>query len=99
MLNDGSVVVSDSSAYALKVLGPDGGIRRVYQRPIRPRQVTAAMQRAEKERRLEELQAGGGPRIQVNVAGPGGTGPAPIPQSTGCSRWPPTDGCRLRVRR
>ena len=81
VLNDGSVVVSDSSAYALKVLGPDGGIRRVYQRPIRPRQVTAAMQRAEKERRLEELQAGGGPRIQVNVAGPGGTGPAPIPQS------------------
>jgi hypothetical protein len=81
VLTDGSIVVSDSSAYALKVVGPDGGVRRVYQRPIRPRQVTTAMQRAEKERRLEELQAGGGPRIQINVAGPGGGGPAPIPQS------------------
>jgi hypothetical protein len=81
VLADGSVVVSDSSAYALKVLGPDGGIRRVYQRPIRPRPVTAAMQRAEKERRLEEIESGGGPRIQIATAGPGGAGPAPISQS------------------
>jgi hypothetical protein len=82
VLTDGSIVVSDSSAYALEVVAPDGGVRRIYQRPLRPRQVTGAMQRAEKERRLEELAAGGGPRIQLNVAGPGGAAqPAPISQS------------------
>jgi hypothetical protein len=80
VLADGSLVLSDSSAYALKVVGPDGGVRRVLQRPIRPREVTAAMQRAEKERRLKEMTAGGGPRMQIMMGGPGGAAPAPVPQ-------------------
>jgi hypothetical protein len=82
VLPDGSVVFSDSSAYALKVIGPDGGLRRVYQRPLRPREVTASMQQAEKERRLEEMAAGGGPRMQISLGGgPGGAAPQPVPQA------------------
>jgi hypothetical protein len=72
VLPDGSVVFSDSSAYAIKVVGPDGGLRRIFQRPLRPRAVTPSMQEEEKKRRLDEMAAGGGPRMQINTAGPGG---------------------------
>ena len=47
VLPDGSVVHSDSSAYALRITPPDpGGVARVIRRPLRPRPVTRAMERA-----------------------------------------------------
>jgi hypothetical protein len=73
VLPDGSLVLSDSTAYALKVIGPDGGVRGVFRRPLRPRPVTAAMQRAERERRLAELTSGGA-RLMMDRGG--GAGPS-----------------------
>jgi hypothetical protein len=74
LLPDGGLAFSDSSAYAIKLMGPDGTVRRVLTRPLEPRRVTRAMQDAERERRLEELEQGGGPQIRVMVGGPGGGG-------------------------
>jgi hypothetical protein len=78
-LPDGGVAFSDSSAYAIKVAGAEGGVTRVLRRPFRPRPVTQAMMEAEKERRLEELEAGEGPRMRVMVGRGGGT-PQALPQ-------------------
>jgi hypothetical protein len=80
MLPGGGLVVSDSSAYALKVLGPDGAVQRTLRRPVRPAVVTPAMQRAERERQLEQLESGGGPTVSIAVAGRGGAAPQPVPQ-------------------
>jgi hypothetical protein len=74
VLPDGSVAFSDSSAYAIKLLGPDGGIRSVLRRPIRPQAVNGRIQEAEKERRLEQLASGTGPQIRIQTDGPGGGG-------------------------
>lgn len=50
VLPDGSVVHSDSSAYALKITPPDpGGVARVIRRPLRPRPVTREMEDAYNE--------------------------------------------------
>ena len=47
VLPDGSVVHSDSSAYALRITPPDpGGAARVIRRPLRPRPVSRAMREA-----------------------------------------------------
>ena len=72
VLPDGGLVYSDSSAYHLKVLGADGTLRHILHRPLQPRPVTEAMQEAEKERQLTELEAGDGPRMSVVMSGPGG---------------------------
>lgn len=53
-LPTGGVVFSDSSAYAIKLTDASGSITRILRRPIRPLPVTERMQRAERERRLEE---------------------------------------------
>lgn len=79
VLPDGAVAYSDSSAYAIKVTDAVGGLTRVLRRPFHPEPVTEAMQEAEKERRLEELQEGEGPRMQVMV-GRGGGAPQALPQ-------------------
>jgi len=71
-LPDGGVVFSDSSAYALKVVDPDGGMSRVLRRPFQPRPVTERMQEDERERRLAELEEGGGPQLRLVTNGPGG---------------------------
>jgi len=73
-LPDGGVVFSDSSAYVLKVAGPEGGISRILRRPFHPRPVTERMQEAERERRLAELEEGGGPQMRLVMEGPGGGG-------------------------
>jgi hypothetical protein len=73
-LPDGGVVFSDSSAYVLKVAGPEGGISRILRRPFHPRPVTERMQEAERERRLTELEEGGGPQMRLVMEGPGGGG-------------------------
>jgi hypothetical protein len=79
-LSDGGVAYSDSTAYAVKVVSSTGALQRVIRRPFAPRPVTAAIQEAEKARRLEELESGGGPQMRIMVAGPGGGGARPISQ-------------------
>src|SRR6185436_19387688 len=78
ILPDGGLAFSDSSAYAIKLMGSDGAIRRVLTRPIEPRRVTRGIEDDEKERRLAELDSGGGPQIRMMVGGPGGGGPQPV---------------------
>jgi len=73
VLPDGGVAFADSTGYAIKVAGSDGDVARVLRRPFEPRPVTARMQEAERERRLEELESGGGPRMRMMTDGPGGT--------------------------
>jgi hypothetical protein len=74
VLPNGGLVVSDSTAYDLKVVSPDGRIERLLRRPIRPTPVTPQIQRAERDRRLAEQAAGGGPQVQVAGGGGGGGG-------------------------
>ncbi len=80
VLPDGGVVFSDSSAYALRVVAPGGGVSRILRRPFTPRPVTEAMREAERERRLTELAEGGAPRMRVLV-GPGGGPAQPVPEA------------------
>ena len=53
-LPDGSLVYTDSSAYAIKVATRDGNLTRVLTRSFRPEPVTARIRDAEIERRLAE---------------------------------------------
>jgi hypothetical protein len=71
---DGSLVVSDSVAYRVKLLSPDGTPRILLQRPIEPREVTASVREAERQRRLDELDEGEGPRVRMITSGGGGSG-------------------------
>ncbi|GMR13061.1 MAG: hypothetical protein BMS9Abin29_1260 [Gemmatimonadota bacterium] len=76
VLPDGRVVLSDSSAYALKLIGGEGGLQSVIRRPIAPRSVTRRDEEAEKARQLENLEsgAGGAPvAIMRTTGGRGGT--------------------------
>lgn len=76
VLPDGGIAYSDSTAYEIKVTDADGTMERVLRRPFAPRPVSESMQEAEKERRLEELEAGEGPRMRLMVGGGGGGGGA-----------------------
>ena len=80
VLPGGAVAFSDSSAYAIKVTGADGGVERVLRRPFSPTPVTERMEEAERERRLAELEEGGGPTMRVMVGSPGGGAAQPISQ-------------------
>jgi hypothetical protein len=80
VLPDGSLAYSDSTAYAIKIMGPDGALRRVLRRPLEPRATTRAIEDAERERRLAELEAGGGPQMRIVIGGPGGGAPQPVSQ-------------------
>jgi hypothetical protein len=80
-LPDGGFVVSDSTAYELKVVSSEGRVERTLRRPLRPTPVTSQIQRAERERRLAEMDAGRGPQVQVSTlgGGPGGGAGAGAP--------------------
>jgi len=80
VLTDGSLAFVDSSAYNVKVVSPAGALQRVLRRPFEPRPVTPRMEEAERERRLQELEEGGGPRMRMMVDGPGG-GAQAVPQA------------------
>lgn len=54
-LPDGGVAYVDSSAYAIRVMSPEGNLVRVLTRPIQPEPVTDRIREAEIERQLEEL--------------------------------------------
>lgn len=67
-LSDGTVVVSDTSAYLLRVIGPDGAVRRIIERAPAPRAVTEADREAARQRlRDQETQ---GTSIRMGGAGP-----------------------------
>ena len=55
-LPDGAVAYTDSSAYAIKVIAPDGNLLRVLTRPIPPEPVTDRIKEAEIQRQLELLE-------------------------------------------
>ena len=57
LLPDGTIAYSDSSAYAVRLLGPDGSVRAVLTRPLRPERVTPRIRAATIEQRIEDAQA------------------------------------------
>ena len=75
-LPDGSVAFSDSSAYAIKIASREAGVSHILRRPFVPEPVTERMERAERDRRLEEVGRGPGSVTRtaggVRVAGGGG---------------------------
>ena len=52
----GGVAYTDSSAYAIKVMGADGRLERVLTRPFVPEPVTDRIRQEERERRLSGLE-------------------------------------------
>lgn len=74
VLPDGRVVLADSSAYALKLIGAEGGLQSVLRRPIAPRRVTSRDEEAEKARQLENLESGGGGGAVIMMRTIGGSG-------------------------
>ena len=65
VLPDGSIVHSDSSAYALQITPPDGDeVNRVIRRPLRPRPVTSAAKREYGKRASRSTGV-----MRMNVAG------------------------------
>ncbi len=85
VLPDGRLAVADSSAYAIRIFDADGGDRNtpvaMIGRDIAPRPVGPAEEEAERTRQREELEAGGGPQIQIATAGPGGGAVQAVPQA------------------
>jgi len=59
-LPDGGVAFTDSTTYAIKVAGPDGGTTRILTRPIRPAPLTGRLRAEYIERQLKEIQGLGG---------------------------------------
>ncbi|HUE77421.1 MAG TPA: hypothetical protein VMM83_05720 [Longimicrobiales bacterium] len=70
-LSDGGVVVSDTAAYLLRLIGPDGALRRVIERDPAPRAATEADRELVRQR-LRDEEAEGGTSIRM---GGGGAGP------------------------
>lgn len=79
-LPDGGVAYTDSTTYTIKVVRADGAVARLLNRPFEPRKVDRRMQDAEKERRLHELEAGEGPRMQVLTRNGSGGGARALSQ-------------------
>ena len=61
VLPDGGVAFTDSSTYAIKVTGPDGGSTRILTRPIRPAPLTGKLKAEYVEQQLKGIQELGGP--------------------------------------
>jgi hypothetical protein len=79
VLPDGGMAVVDSSAWLVKIVGPDGGVTRRLSRPIEPEEVTSRIERREIERQLAELESGSGPRMRIVTDD--GSGEREMPQS------------------
>lgn len=56
LLPDGTIAYSDSSAYAIKLLGADGATTTVLRRPLRPETVTPRIRAATIEWQIEQMQ-------------------------------------------
>lgn len=57
VLPDGTVAFSDSTTYAIKIGEPSTGVSRILTRPFAPEPMTDGLIRAEKDRRLADLEA------------------------------------------
>lgn len=67
VLPGGAVAYTDSTAYAIKVVSPDGRLTRILTRPFQPRPVTNRVRSAEIERQLEGLGDGGGSPLRQRM--------------------------------
>ncbi|WP_420636303.1 6-bladed beta-propeller [Candidatus Palauibacter sp.] len=67
VLPGGRIAFSDSSAYAIKIAEQDGRISAILTRPLSPEPVTERVMRAEKDRRLRDLE--GRPESSVSRSG------------------------------
>lgn len=56
-LPGGGITFSDSTAYAIKLTGPDGAVSRILRRPFFPQPVTDRILEAEIERQVDEYVA------------------------------------------
>jgi hypothetical protein len=77
VLPDGRMALVDSTTYRIRILGADGEILDVLERPIQPRQVNTTDEAAERNRRLAGLASSRGPRIRLMVDGGGRSGGLP----------------------
>ena len=57
MFPDGRLAFSDSSAYAVKIVEPGGGVMRILTRPLYPEPMSGRVIRAERDRLLRQLEA------------------------------------------
>lgn len=57
VLPDGSVAFSDSTTYTVRIADAETGVFRVYTRPFPPEPITNRFIRADRERRIRELNA------------------------------------------
>jgi hypothetical protein len=73
VLADGGVAFADSSTYTVKVTDAEGVVQRVMRRPFQPRPVTEAVEEAEKERQLADLEEGNGPQLRMMSSSGGGS--------------------------
>ncbi|MXW66881.1 MAG: hypothetical protein F4Z72_07790 [Gemmatimonadales bacterium] len=67
-LSDGRLAVVDSSGYRIKLIGEDGIVGEILERPLSPIPVTSAVRDAERERRLAELE-GSGDATTLSISG------------------------------
>lgn len=76
---DGGVAFVDSTSYRIQLMAPDGRVGRVLERAVPPIPVTERVEEAERARRLEALEEGDGPRMNIVVND--GSGARSLPQS------------------
>jgi len=66
---DGGLAVVDSSGYRIKMVGPDGSLTAVLERPgHEPREVSERLVARDKERRMAELEEGQGSQMQLSIS-------------------------------
>ena len=65
VLPTGGLAVVDSADYTVKILDDAGNLVRRITRPIEPQRVTDRIQRNEIQRRIDQLEAGGGPQMRI----------------------------------
>jgi hypothetical protein len=81
-LADGTIVVSDTADYVLRLISPSGSVIRQIERDLPARATTEADKEAARERARKQAQGGGGGgvRIAFSIGGSGGGNhPAPPP--------------------
>lgn len=65
VLPNGDLAVADSTDWAVKIVSPEGELKRVLERPLDPQPVTERIEEAERERRLADIESGEGPRMRI----------------------------------
>jgi hypothetical protein len=69
VLPDGSFALLHEAAYRIDVVGADGKVARVLERPIAPKKVTEGDKKVAMERRKENAARGGGRLMMTNING------------------------------